>query len=109
MPVDHPDLGKLQLLICGVLHRLERHAEADEAYTSYVFVTRRSQIRCSGPGCKRRLREDGAALDVCVNCRLTFYCGKACQTADWKAGHKKECKALVAEAAAAAAAEGGTS
>ena len=38
---------------------------------------------------------------MCVLCRRTCYCGKACQTADWKAGHKAECKSLVAAAAAA--------
>ena len=58
---------------------------------------RRSQLLCAGPDCERKLREDGAPLDVCVNCRCTFYCGMACQTADWKAGHQKECKASIAE------------
>ena len=51
----------------------------------------------------RRQQEDGAPLDVCVKCRCTFYCGKACQTSDWKAGHKAECKALIAEAATSTA------
>ena len=69
---------------------------------------RRSQSACAGPGCVRRMREDGAPLDVCVNCRRTFYRGKACQTADWKAGHRKECKALVAESAAALAGAAGS-
>ena len=63
---------------------------------------RRSQIHCAGPGCERQLREDSAPLDVCVKCWRTFYCGKACQTTGWKreGGHKAECKALIAEAAA---------
>ena len=50
------------------------------------------------------MRDDGAPLDVCIKCRRTFYCGKACQTADWKAGgHKAECKALAAGATPAEA------
>ena len=68
-----------------------------------VAAGRRSQTACAGLGCGRKLREDGEPLDVCVRCRCTFYCGKACQTADWKreGGHKAECKALIAAAAAA--------
>ena len=68
-------------------------AGAADAGAAAAGMMRRSQCACAGPGCTRKLREDGAPLDVCVNCRRTFYCGKACQTAGWKA----ECKALVAE------------
>lgn len=29
----------------------------------------------------------------CGRCKAVFYCGRACQEADWKAGHKVECAA----------------
>ena len=103
LPPDHPSLGTLMLYISGANKALGRSSAAKEAAITATSVARRSQIACAGLECERRLREDGAPLDVCVNCRRTFYCGKACQTADWKAGHKKECKALIAGAAAAAA------
>ena len=100
--------------IAEVNRRLGRGSAADAAVSEHTALSRRSQIACAGPGCRRKLREDGAPLDVCVKCRRTLYCGKDCQTADWKreGGYKAECKALIAAAAAAAAdsktADGGT-
>ncbi|KAG2500132.1 hypothetical protein HYH03_001717 [Edaphochlamys debaryana] len=41
-------------------------------------------------------------LNRCGGCRQRRYCGKECQTKDWRAGHKEACKQL----AAAAQAEG---
>ena len=35
--------------------------------------------------------QGGVTLTVCPRCKLTPYCSKPCQTADWKAGHKKHC------------------
>lgn len=32
----------------------------------------------------------------CNNCKIASYCGKDCQLADWKHGHKKKCKELSA-------------
>ena len=52
---------------------------------------------CVATGCKRR------AVHQCAGCLVTGYCGKACQTADWKGGsdaklgvysHKLECPVL---------------
>ncbi|PVF97418.1 hypothetical protein CPB86DRAFT_785895 [Serendipita vermifera] len=34
----------------------------------------------------------------CSSCKTARYCSAACQTKDWKAGHKGECKALKAKA-----------
>ncbi len=31
---------------------------------------------------------------VCGGCKQRVYCGRECQVAGWKAGHKQECKAL---------------
>ena len=101
---DHPDkllasfvLGKAS----GILGLTkESKAASNEADASL----RRVQNRCAAPGCAARLRPDGAPLDQCAGCLRTYYCSVACQTADWKAGHKKECKVLAAESAVAAAA-----
>ena len=37
---------------------------------------------------------------TCPRCK-TLYCGSDCQRADWKAGHKKICKAIAEEGGAA--------
>ena len=28
----------------------------------------------------------------CSNCRMVFYCKKACQVSHWKSSHKDQCK-----------------
>ena len=35
--------------------------------------------------------QHGVALKACIRCRAAFYCGRACQTAHWRAGHKQFC------------------
>ena len=106
LPPSHPFLASAHYRIASALDSLSRGPEAIAAREAGDSVFRRSQVACAGPGCKLRMRTDGAPLDVCVKCRCTFYCGKACQTADWKreGGHRSECKALIAAAAAAEAA-----
>ncbi|KAG2496786.1 hypothetical protein HYH03_005194 [Edaphochlamys debaryana] len=42
----------------------------------------------------------------CGGCRQRRYCGRSCQAADWKAGHKQQCKQLAAAAAAEKAGAG---
>lgn len=32
-----------------------------------------------------------ARLSACARCKKVYYCGRACQAAHWKAGHKKTC------------------
>ena len=86
------------------LHTALGNGDALAAQQAAARVVRRSQTQCAGAGCERRQREDGAALDQCSGCLRTYYCSTACQTADWKAGHRAECKALAAEGRAAAAA-----
>ena len=54
---------------------------------------------CAGPGCSLTRRPDGAPLDMCNGCKRVCYCGKACQTAGWKVGHRAECKAIREDAA----------
>ena len=67
------------------------------AEAAFFAVRRRSQAVCAGPGCVRKLGSD-EFLEQCAGCLRTYYCGKACQTADWKAGHKAECEELAAAA-----------
>lgn len=38
----------------------------------------------------------GAGSKKCSGCRAVCYCGTACATPDWRAGHKRVCKALAA-------------
>ena len=35
--------------------------------------------------------QHGVTLKACIRCKATFYCGRACQTAHWRAGHKQFC------------------
>ena len=99
LPLDHPSLASTLTCISQMQSRLCR--PAGDAAAAAAAIYRRTQTVCSGPKCQLSMRPDDKPLDVCVNCRCTFYCGKACQTADWKSVHKAECKALIAKAAAA--------
>ena len=100
LPPDHPSTAFLLKYVAEARSTAGNEVAAQESLDASIAIDRRSQVACAGPGCTRKLREDGGSLDVCVNCRRTCYCGKACQTADWKKGHKAECKALIAEASA---------
>lgn len=46
----------------------------------------REYIVCDGPGCSEK-----GPPKRCSRCRMTFYCGVACQRTHWKTGHKTEC------------------
>ncbi len=39
-------------------------------------------------------------LHPCSACRVVWYCGTACSHADWRAGHRRVCRALGAARAA---------
>ena len=54
LPRDHSGIGEILAL------------KAAEGLAPSVAVLCRSQSKCAGPDCERRLREDGAPLDVCV-------------------------------------------
>jgi hypothetical protein len=47
---------------------------------------------CSNCG-KTDTQMDGALLMKCKRCKLTYYCSKECQVADWKS-HKRTCEAV---------------
>ena len=94
LPPDHPDIASVMADLGRVNTALGDHAAADAVLSESISITRRSQVACAGPACVRKMREDGAPLDQCAGCLRTFYCSVGCQTTDWKAGHRKECKAL---------------
>ena len=79
----------------AVLNALRGNSDAAAVATAAAALTaRRSQVQCAAAGCPRKLKADGTPLDYCGGCKRCFYCSKACQSADWKAGHKAECKTL---------------
>jgi hypothetical protein len=39
---------------------------------------------------------EGAGSQRCSKCKAAWYCGTACSHADWRAGHRRVCKALAA-------------
>ncbi|KAJ7200586.1 hypothetical protein GGX14DRAFT_400583 [Mycena pura] len=53
-----------------------------------------SAKKCSG--CGKGEEPNKAALLRCSRCLGVSYCGKECQTAAWKRGHKRECKVFSA-------------
>ncbi|KAL7552000.1 hypothetical protein ACHAWF_017478 [Thalassiosira exigua] len=34
---------------------------------------------------------------VCTGCKRAIYCGRECQVADWRAGHKRDCKYMATQ------------
>ena len=89
--------------------QLGLNAEAAATQARRTALLRRSQTHCAVPDCQRRVKADGASLERCAACLSTFYCSVACQTADWKAGHKAECATLVAEGKTSGGARSGGS
>jgi hypothetical protein len=51
--------------------------------------------RCSYKSCEQRTSSsDSDKLSVCGGCRAVRYCSRACQAADWRAGHRALCRPL---------------
>ena len=94
LPPDHPDIAGCMLNITTANYKLGNFDAAAVAAAAVDATARRSQVQCAATGCPRKLKADGTSLDQCGGCERCYYCSKACQTADWKAGHKAECKAL---------------
>ena len=68
MAPGHPTLGGVPMGLARVLMghalsytRLNRLEDADWCRADAILA-RRSQVACAGPGCARKLREDGAPL-----------------------------------------------
>ena len=91
-PPDHPLLARTHFFVCMAQAALGKSSEAVASLQVSTWVTRRSQTRCAGPKCERKLREDGAPLDQCAGCLRTYYCSVACQTADWKGGQRRSAR-----------------
>ena len=91
---DSPDFADIVSKLGTACGRAGRNADAVAYEREAATMRRRSQRNCAGPGCEQHSRPDGAPLDQCAGCMCTHYCSVACQRADWKAGHKAECKAL---------------
>ena len=49
--------------------------------------------RCSRCDAEASSFESGKLL-ACAGCRMMWYCSRECQRADWKSGHRKNCKAV---------------
>ena len=105
-----------QALVTGVAVLFSNKSETEEAHLDGVFcdalgrrcitirldaITEqaaelarqeaRKTCSCCGKGSEK-------ALMACGACKLPRYCSQECQMKHWKAGHKKECKALCKKA-----------
>ena len=67
----------------------ERHTDKVEAYLTQKSPEEYPIVAYACTGCNR-LTFNKRSLKTCANCRVVFYCGRACQVADWKE-HKKVC------------------
>ena len=92
LPLDHPSITDCMRNISVVNARLGNVDAAAAAAAAAASAARRSQVQCAAADCPRKVKADGSPLDQCGGCKRCYYCSKACQTADWKAGHKMECK-----------------
>ena len=97
LPPDHPSITACMRDIATANAALGNTDAADAAAAAAASSARRSQVQCAAAGCPRKLKADGTPLDQCGGCKRCYYCSKACQTADWKSGHKAECKTLSGE------------
>ena len=94
VPPDHPDITGCTRGIASVNAALGNTDASTAALDAAESSARRSQVQCAAAGCPRKLKADGSSLDQCGGCKRCYYCSVKCQTEDWKAGHKAECKAL---------------
>jgi hypothetical protein len=64
--------------------------------TNAVLDSKAAQQRVALKSCAKCACKEAATAQfkTCQQCKVTFYCGKACQKADWKA-HKKLCADLL--------------
>ncbi|KAG2427625.1 hypothetical protein HXX76_012276 [Chlamydomonas incerta] len=64
---------------------------------------------CANPRCANLAGRSEAELplQVCGGCKAVRYCGRACQAAHWRAGHKEACGALKGKGGAGAGAGAG--
>ena len=94
LPPDHPSITRCMRNISDANSKMGNVDAAAVAASAAASTTRHSQVQCAAAGCPRKLKADGSPLGQCGGCKRGYYCSKACQTADWKMGHKAECKVL---------------
>ncbi|KAF8312519.1 hypothetical protein DL93DRAFT_2082120 [Clavulina sp. PMI_390] len=56
------------------------------------------EVCCSYNRCDKQTMQL-TQLKTCARCKSPWYCGQACQLADWKSRHKGHCKKLAAASA----------
>ncbi|PRW44306.1 Zinc finger MYND domain-containing 19 Q7TSV3 [Chlorella sorokiniana] len=66
-----------------------RQAAQAAAARSCAYLACANMACTGGPGARQ-----GEGSRKCSACRAVWYCGTACSHADWRAGHKRTCKAL---------------
>ena len=71
LPPTHPHLAAVYQNITVCHTTLGNTSAAAKARSTSTAVERRSQVACAGPGCKRKLKEDGTALTMCAACLCT--------------------------------------
>ncbi|KAI3433924.1 hypothetical protein D9Q98_003726 [Chlorella vulgaris] len=77
--------------------QLRREPQADDALELAQAAAVRS---CAYLRCANLAGEGGPAAGQgqgsqrCSKCRVAWYCGTACSHADWRAGHRRVCRAL---------------
>ncbi|KAI3433910.1 hypothetical protein D9Q98_003712 [Chlorella vulgaris] len=87
-----------------MLPLLHREPQPDDALELAQASASRScaYLRCAnlagegGPAARQ-----GAGSQRCSKCKVAWYCGTACSHADWRAGHRRVCRALGAARVAA--------
>lgn len=88
-PLDLPqDLVKMKRLRRDQLVYSKPPCEAAIEYLGDVAKAKEEQ---PSPSRCYHCRQSPAVLKTCTGCRKVKYCGRECQLASWKAGHKQEC------------------
>ena len=83
---SHPALPDVLYNVVALQRALEEQVPSAITPADSVAADRRSHASCAAVGCPRNVKADRGPLERCAGCLCTFYCSKACQTADWKAG-----------------------
>ena len=82
LPPSHPTIAIRLDCIAQCHTSMGDAAAARSARAEAKRIIRRSQAHCSGPGCERKLTENGEPLTVCSGCNATHYCSEECQRRD---------------------------
>ncbi|KAJ7474111.1 hypothetical protein FB451DRAFT_1367108 [Mycena latifolia] len=65
-------------------------------YDSGIFASLKVRA-CDNIACLRPGLRNEAEFKQCSGCMVSVYCSQACQTADWRQGHRDICEAIQAE------------